>query len=80
MLGLVGLIAGDSAIRDPGQVREGGLVFMYFIGAVVMFVNGWITHKLAEKAYSELPADERQEDPKKSDDDQATASSESTSV
>lgn len=78
VIGLIGLFAGDAAIRDPGQIREGGLVFMYFIGAVVMFVNGLITHRLNEKRYNELPAEERQESAPK--EDQATASSQSTSA
>ena len=50
-------VRGDEAIRDPGQVREGNLAWFYLAGAVVMVVNGVISHKQALKAHDELPTD-----------------------
>jgi hypothetical protein len=52
-LAIFGTIAGDPAIRDPGQVVEGHLNLFYLGGAVVMAVTGLITHLLAKKAFQE---------------------------
>lgn len=52
ILGLVG-IAGEDRIRDPGQVREGGLVLIYLGGAVLMLINGWLTHRSAVQHFEE---------------------------
>lgn len=49
-----GLVRGEEVIRDPGQVREGGLVMLYAIAAVVMLLNGWISHVQAVRQYEEL--------------------------
>lgn len=51
ILALIGLVSGPEAIRDPGQVRESGLVWIYLGGALVMAVNGYLTHQQALKAY-----------------------------
>lgn len=53
ILAVWGLIAGESVIRDPGQVREGGLVWIYLAGAVVMLVHGLISHQQAVQSYQE---------------------------
>lgn len=52
---IVGLpfFAGEEAIRDPGQRREGGLVLIYLGGALVMFLNGWISHRQTVMHYNE---------------------------
>jgi len=54
LLGLWGLIGGESVIRDPGQIQESGLVWIYFGGALLMLVNGYLTHAQAVQAYDEL--------------------------
>jgi len=54
LLGFWGLISGERAIRDPGQIRESGLVWIYFAGALLMLVNGALTHSQAIQAYQEL--------------------------
>lgn len=46
-------LAGEEAIRDPGQRREGGLVLIYLGGALVMFINGWISHRQTVLHYHE---------------------------
>lgn len=51
---MVGIPLGEGAIRDPGQVREGGIIWIYLLSAVVMFANGWITHRQGLQAYGEL--------------------------
>lgn len=56
VLGLLGLIRGDGAIRDPGQIREGGLAWMYFGGAVLMAINGFLTHRQSVKDYDDYIA------------------------
>lgn len=46
LVGMAGLLGGPKLIRDPGQKREDNLVTMlYFVGAVVMLVNGWLSHR-----------------------------------
>lgn len=54
IIALLGMIGGEQGIRDPGQKREGGLVLLYLAGAVIMFVNGFISHKQTVQAYQEL--------------------------
>ncbi len=53
VLAIVALIGGEDTIRDPGQVREGGLVWIYLGGAVIMLVNGWLTHQNALRHFEE---------------------------
>lgn len=57
ILAVVGLISGEDTIRDPGQVRENGLVWIYLGGAIVMVVNGALTHNQAVRAYAEAQED-----------------------
>jgi hypothetical protein len=58
ILGIVGLpfLGGDNAIRDPGQKRENGLYLLYFLGAVIMLVNGWLSHSQTVQHYRETLA------------------------
>lgn len=53
-LALWGLVAGEAVIRDPGQVPEGGLVWIYLGGAAVMLVNGLMTHAQAIKHFQQV--------------------------
>jgi len=53
ILGIVGAVSGDQAIRDPGQKREGGLFLLYFVASVVMFVNGYISHRQTVQQFEE---------------------------
>ena len=53
ILGFVGLIFGENSIRDPGQKREHGLALLYFGAAVVMFLNGWLSHRQTVQHYRE---------------------------
>lgn len=53
ILGLLGLVMGDNVIRDPGQKRESGLALMYFAAAVIMFLNGWLSHRQTVQHYKE---------------------------
>lgn len=55
IVAIIGLpfLGGDRAIRDPGQLPEGGLVLIYLGGAVIMFVNGWASHKQSLLHYEE---------------------------
>ena len=56
LIGIIGMtfLAGENAIRDPGQKREGGLALLYFAGAVIMIGADALTeaggHLLAEVA------------------------------
>ena len=58
VLAVVGAIFGEASIRDPGQVREAGLGWIYLAGAVVMLVNGLLTHNQAVRTYSDSREDE----------------------
>lgn len=53
ILGIIGAIFGDRAIRDPGQKREGGLYLLYLVAFVVMLVNGYISHQQTVQQYEE---------------------------
>lgn len=55
VVGLIGLpfLGGDSAIRDPGQKREGHLFVLYFVASAVMFIGGWISHRQTVQHYEE---------------------------
>lgn len=55
MVGIIGLpgIGGDLAIRDPGQKREGNLFVLYLGAAIVMFVNGIMSHRQTLQQYEE---------------------------
>lgn len=55
IVGVIGLpfVKGPEAIRDPGQIREGGLTLIYFGGALIMLVNGWLSHRQAINHYVE---------------------------
>jgi hypothetical protein len=57
-LAILGLVRGEGVIRDPGQKFETGLVLYYFIGGVVMLVNGWVTHSQNVQAFSEAGSHE----------------------
>jgi nucleoside-specific outer membrane channel protein Tsx len=53
IIGFIGLIMGQEAIRDPGQRREGGLAWLYFAGALIMLVNGYLSHRQTVLHYEE---------------------------
>lgn len=54
-IGIIGLpfFGGDKAIRDPGQEPESYLYLIYFGGAIVAWVNGWMSHRLTYQQYLE---------------------------
>jgi hypothetical protein len=52
-LGLWGLASGDRVIQDPGQTQEANLALLYIAGAVIMAINGWMTHAQSMKAYQD---------------------------
>lgn len=54
LLALWGLVRGEDVIRDPGQVKESGLVLIYLGGAAIMVVHGYISHQQAVQSFSEL--------------------------
>lgn len=53
LLALWGLFAGESVIRDPGQIKEGGLIWIYLGGAVVMLIHGVISQQQASQHFEE---------------------------
>ncbi len=54
IVGIVGLLTGPAVIRDPGQKREDHLVtLLYFAGAVIMIVNGILSHRQTVREYEE---------------------------
>lgn len=54
VLAIWGLVKGEDVIRDPGQIFETGLVWLYLGGSVLMLANGWMTHQQAVQQYSEF--------------------------
>ncbi|HXH59771.1 MAG TPA: hypothetical protein VNI20_00275 [Fimbriimonadaceae bacterium] len=57
VLSIVGMFDGANSIRDPGQVHEPGLAWVYLGGAVVMLVNGYLTHGQAVRSFAEHQED-----------------------
>ena len=55
LVGIVGLpfFGGERAIRDPGQQPESGLVLIYWVAAVVMWLGGVVSHRQTEQLYNE---------------------------
>jgi hypothetical protein len=55
VLFVIGLpfLGGDSAIRDPGQKHEGNLWMLYLVASVVVFINGYISHRQTVQQYNE---------------------------
>lgn len=46
-------LGGQDAIRDPGQKRESGLAAFYLLAAVIMLVNGMLSHRQTMHHYEE---------------------------
>ena len=53
VVGFLGLFGGDALIRDPGQKRESSLWLLYFGAAVIMAVNGLLSHKQTLQDFEE---------------------------
>lgn len=53
ILAVVGVVFSQEAIRDPGQKHENGLVLIYLVAAVIMFVNGLLSHRQTVQQYEE---------------------------
>ena len=53
VIGIIGIAVGNATIRDPGQRPESNLYLIYFGAAVIMFVNGWLSHRLTVQHYKE---------------------------
>lgn len=54
VVGVLGVLGGPGLIRDPGQKREDGVVvILYFVGAIVMVVNGWMSHRQTVREFEE---------------------------
>ena len=58
LLSVLAKVGGPNLIRDPGQKREDGLAMWYFIAAVVMYVNGWLSHQHTVRIYREMVGDQ----------------------
>ncbi|MGE0002585.1 MAG: hypothetical protein AB7F50_09390 [Fimbriimonadaceae bacterium] len=58
VIALIGAVRGESAIRDPGQIKENGLVMINMVAAILMLVNGVVSHRLAVQAYEEATGPE----------------------
>lgn len=53
IVGVIGLIAGENSIRDPGQKRENLLPLLYFAGSAIMLINGYLSHRQTVQHYNE---------------------------
>jgi hypothetical protein len=53
IIGGIGLVAGDNAIRDPGQKVEHHLWFLYLLASIVMLLGGIISHRQTVQQYQE---------------------------
>ncbi len=53
-----GIVGGDALIRDPGQVNERMPLFLIYLGgAVVLLVNGLLSHRQAVQSFEEAEDD-----------------------
>lgn len=57
LVGVIGLAKGEGTIRDPGQRPEAHLALWYFAAALVMLVNGWLSHRLTVRDFEEAKED-----------------------
>jgi len=57
ILFIVGLVAGDNTIRDPGQKREGLLWLLYLVASGIMLLNGLMSHAQTVQHYKETVGD-----------------------
>ena len=53
ILCIVGLVSGDSTIRDPGQRRESFLWLLYLVASGIMLLNGLMSHAQTVQHYNE---------------------------
>ncbi|MBX7132772.1 MAG: hypothetical protein K1X67_08865 [Fimbriimonadaceae bacterium] len=60
LVGIIGLpfFGGNQAIRDPGQIEEDHIWMIYWGGAVVMLINGVISHRMTVQQYKEEVGEE----------------------
>jgi len=65
IIGTVGLALGTATVRDPGQRPESNLSLVYYGAAVIMFVNGWLSHKLTVQHYYENVGSKEAAEPEK---------------
>jgi hypothetical protein len=55
ILAILGLpfLAGEQAIRDPGQKRESFLWLLYLVASGIMLLNGYLSHSQTVQHYNE---------------------------
>jgi xanthosine utilization system XapX-like protein len=54
LLAILGIVFGDKAIRDPGQkVEKIPLFILYTVAAIVMAVNGVLSHRQTLQQHAE---------------------------
>ena len=54
LLAVLGIVFGDKAIRDPGQkVEKIPLFILYVVAAIVMAVNGVLSHRQTLQQHAE---------------------------
>lgn len=54
LLAILGIVFGDRAIRDPGQkIEKIPLYILYFVAAIVMAVNGVLSHRQTLQQHAE---------------------------
>jgi hypothetical protein len=54
LLAVLGIVFGDKAIRDPGQKLEKiPLFILYVVAAIVMAVNGVLSHRQTIQQHAE---------------------------
>ena len=54
LLAIAGIVFGDKAIRDPGQkIEKIPLFILYFVAAIVMAVNGVLSHRQTLQQHAE---------------------------
>jgi len=45
VIGLIGLARGNEAIADPGQDVDPRLAWLYLLAALIMLINGILSHR-----------------------------------
>ncbi len=64
IIALVGFVRGNSAIADRGQDVDPRLAWLYLLAAVIMLVNGILSHKQYLKEHAEQQAQQKTSTPR----------------
>jgi cell division protein FtsW (lipid II flippase) len=57
VIGIVGIARGNKAIADPGQDAHPQLAWLYLLAALIMLINGLISHRQYLRDHAKVQTD-----------------------